>query len=82
MHGPLIQVSNHINFLEIPVLYTHLQPRRITTLAKAETWDNPVLGYLFDMGDGIPLHRGEADVGAIRRALGVLAAGEILAIAP
>jgi 1-acyl-sn-glycerol-3-phosphate acyltransferase len=82
MHGPLILVSNHINFLEIPVLYTHLQPRRVTTLAKAETWDNPVLGYLFDMGEGIPLRRGEADVAAVRRALGVLEAGDILAIAP
>ncbi len=82
MHGPLILVSNHINFLEIPVLYARLQPRRVTTLAKAETWDNPVLGYLFDVGEGIPLHRGEADVGAVRRALGVLEAGDILAIAP
>lgn len=82
MEGPLILVSNHINFLEIPVLYTHLQPRRVTTLAKAETWDNPVLGYLFDMGEGIPLQRGEADIKAIRRALAVLQAGNILAIAP
>jgi len=82
MKGPLILVSNHINFLEIPILYTHLQPRSVITLAKVETWDNPLLGYLFDMGGAIPLRRGEADVVAIRRALAALAAGGILAIAP
>jgi len=81
-HGPLILVPNHINFLEAPVLYTHLLPRRMTTLAKAETWDNPVLRYLFNMGEAIPLRRGEADIAALRRGLAVLEAGHILAIAP
>ena len=36
--GPLILVANHINFLEVPLLYTYLQPRPVTGLAKAETW--------------------------------------------
>ncbi len=81
-HGPLILVPNHINFLEAPVLYTHLQPRRMIALAKAETWDNPVLRYLFNMGEAIPLRRGEADIAALRRGLAVLEAGHILAVAP
>ncbi len=82
LHGPLILVSNHVNFLEIPVLYTYLRPRKVTTMAKAETWQNPLLGFLFDLGEAIPLRRGEADVVAIRRALAVLEAGDMLAIAP
>jgi len=81
-HGPLILVPNHINFLEAPVLYTHLLPRRVTVLAKVETWDNPVLRFLFDMGEAIPLHRGEADITALRRGLAVLEQGHILTIAP
>ena len=81
-HGPLILVPNHISFLEAPVLYTHLQPRRMTALAKAETWDNPFLRYLFNMGEAIPLRRGEADISALRRGLAVLEAGHILAVAP
>lgn len=81
-HGPLILVPNHINFLEAPVLYTHLQPRRMTALAKVETWDNPFLRFLFNMGEAIPLRRGEADLAALRRGLDVLEAGHILAIAP
>lgn len=82
LNGPLILVPNHINFLEAPVLYTHLQPRRITALAKQETWDNPALRFLFDMGEAIPLRRGEADLTALRRGLQVLEEGRILAIAP
>ncbi|MFC1879789.1 1-acyl-sn-glycerol-3-phosphate acyltransferase, partial [Chloroflexota bacterium] len=34
--GPLILVSNHINFLDAPLVYTHLQPRPLTGFVKAE----------------------------------------------
>lgn len=80
--GPLILVPNHINFLDAPVLYTHLQPRTMSALAKAETWSNPALRFLFNLAGGIPLRRGEADVQAIRRGLEFLAEGHILAVAP
>lgn len=80
--GPLILVSNHINFLEVPLVYTHLLPRPITGFAKSETWDNPLMAYLFDLWEAIPLHRGEADMAAIRRGLDVLKAGKILAVTP
>jgi 1-acyl-sn-glycerol-3-phosphate acyltransferase len=80
--GPLILVANHINFLEVPVLYTRLQPRPVTGFAKAETWDNPALRRLFDLGGGIPLRRGQADVAAFRRAVVLLKKGHILAVAP
>jgi 1-acyl-sn-glycerol-3-phosphate acyltransferase len=80
--GPLIIVSNHINFIEVPVVYTHLQPRRITGFVKAETWDNPAMGFLFDLWGGIPVQRGEADSTAIRAALEALKQEKMLAIAP
>jgi 1-acyl-sn-glycerol-3-phosphate acyltransferase len=80
--GPLIIVANHVNFLEVPLLYTHLQPRSVTGFAKAETWDNPALGALFDLGRAIPLRRGEADMAALRQALKALEEGHILAVAP
>ncbi len=80
--GPLILVANHINFVEVPILYTHLQPRPVTGFAKAETWNNPVLGRLFSLWGGIPLKRGEIDVTAFRRALAILEQGYILAVAP
>jgi len=80
--GPLIVVVNHINFLEIPVLYTHLHPRPMTAYAKVETWDNPLLAFLSNSWGAIPLRRGEADVEAIQKGLRALRDGSILFIAP
>jgi 1-acyl-sn-glycerol-3-phosphate acyltransferase len=84
-HGPLILVANHVNFLDVPLLYTQLMPRPMSALIKAETWDNPAMGWLFDTAGGasaIPVRRGEADMEALRQALAVLAAGQILTVAP
>jgi 1-acyl-sn-glycerol-3-phosphate acyltransferase len=80
--GPLIIVCNHINFIEVPLVFTHLQPRKVTAFAKAETWDNPVMGYLFDLWGAIPIQRGEADTTAFRNGLDALDEGKILAITP
>lgn len=80
--GPLILVCNHINFLDAPLLYTHLLPRPVTGFAKSETWDSPFLGPLFNLGGAIPLRRGAADMSALREGLAALEKGYIVAIAP
>ena len=80
--GPLILVCNHVNFLDIPLIYTHLQPRPVTGFAKVETWDSPILGPLFDLWGAIPLRRGEADTAALRKGLKALQENKIVAIAP
>jgi 1-acyl-sn-glycerol-3-phosphate acyltransferase len=80
--GPLILIANHVNFLDVPLLYTHLLPRPVTGFAKVENWSNPALGALFSLGGAIPIRRGAVDRDAIERALMVLQAGQILAIAP
>lgn len=81
-NGPLILVTNHISSLEVPLLFVHLQPRKMVGLAKIETWNNRFMGWLFDLWDAIPVSRGEADLVAIRACLDVLKSGDILAIAP
>lgn len=81
-HGPLILVANHINFLEVPVVFTHLQPRPVTGLVKSETWDNRAMAYLFNLWGGIPLKRGEADMAAYHLALEALMNGKIVAVTP
>jgi 1-acyl-sn-glycerol-3-phosphate acyltransferase len=81
-HGPLILAVNHINSLEVPLLFAHLRPRRVIGLAKIETWKNKFMGWLFTMFEAIPIHRGEADLEALRKCAGVLAAGDILGVAP
>lgn len=80
--GPLIVASNHINFMDVPLMYTHLQPSNITGFAKAETWDNPAMAFLFDLWGAIPIQRGKTDANAFRSALEALQEGKILAIAP
>jgi 1-acyl-sn-glycerol-3-phosphate acyltransferase len=81
-NGPLIIAANHINSLEVPLVYTRLWPRPVTGFAKAETWDNPFLRPLFDLWEAIPLERGQADVSAIKAALKALKDNRILAVAP
>ena len=80
--GPLLVVANHINFIEVPVIATHVQPRPFSVLSKVETWDNPVKHFLFNMWDGIPLRRGEADLKAYRQVLDALKAERIVGVAP
>jgi 1-acyl-sn-glycerol-3-phosphate acyltransferase len=80
--GPLIMACNHVNFMDAPLVYTHLQPRKLTGFAKAETWDNPAIGFLFDLWGAIPVQRGKADTTAFKNGLAALRQGKILAIAP
>jgi 1-acyl-sn-glycerol-3-phosphate acyltransferase len=82
LRGPLILVTNHVNFLEVPLVYTRLLPRPVTGWVKAETWDKPAMAFLFNLWGGIPIQRGEADLTALRRGLEALSQGRILAIAP
>lgn len=84
-NGPALLFMNHINFLEGPIVYTHLQhlhPRALTGFAKIEFWDNLITGFLFNTWDAIPLKRGEADLSAIKEAVARIKAGQVFAMAP
>jgi 1-acyl-sn-glycerol-3-phosphate acyltransferase len=80
--GPLIFFTNHVNILEIPIFYTRTLPRPVHGMVLAERWNNPLLRWMLEVTESIPLHRGEADITAIRMGLAVLEKGEMLAIAP
>jgi 1-acyl-sn-glycerol-3-phosphate acyltransferase len=80
--GPLIIYTNHVNILEIPIIYTHLQPRKVHGMLLAERWNIPVVNWALDVTRTIPLHRGEADLPAIRMGLQALENDEMLIIAP
>jgi 1-acyl-sn-glycerol-3-phosphate acyltransferase len=80
--GPLILITNHINMVEAPVLYTRLQPRPITGFVAAYRWESLFFRWLLTAVGAIPLHRGTADLSAIRQALQQLKQGTILTIAP
>jgi 1-acyl-sn-glycerol-3-phosphate acyltransferase len=81
-HGPLILVTNHINILEIPIIYSHLQPRDLHGLVLADRWKNRIVAWGLDVCGTIPLERGGMNLDGMRRALDALKAGDMLIISP
>ncbi|HTX79584.1 MAG TPA: lysophospholipid acyltransferase family protein [Longilinea sp.] len=81
-HGPLILVTNHVNLLELPIIYSHLQPRRLHGLALAARWKNPVLAWGLTACESIPLERGGINMDALRKAFELLQQKHLLLIAP
>jgi 1-acyl-sn-glycerol-3-phosphate acyltransferase len=82
LQGPLIVAVNHVNILDIPVVYTRLMPRPLTAFIKVEAWKNPVERGLLSVWGGIPLHRGQADFVAFRQGLEMLEKNYLLCMAP
>ncbi len=80
--GPLIIMMNHINILEIPLIYARLQPRPVHGLVLADHWKNPVVAWGLNACGSIPLQRGGGNLASFKKALEVLTAGEILLIMP
>jgi 1-acyl-sn-glycerol-3-phosphate acyltransferase len=80
--GPYILVGNHINFLETPVVVSHLDNPDFTGVAKRESWKNPLFHFLFNQWGIIPIDRNMIDREAFRLASQALKQGKILAIAP
>jgi 1-acyl-sn-glycerol-3-phosphate acyltransferase len=80
--GPLICYINHTGSVEVPIFYTQILPRKVSGLAKAETWNNPFGAFIFNLWGAIPIRRGEADTEAMRALLAKLEEEYILGIAP
>lgn len=81
-NGPLILVFNHVNFLEVPLLFLRLKPRKVHYLAKSETWNKPFMGWMADNWESVRIRRGMNPVEEFHSAGEFLAEGEILLIAP
>ena len=79
--GAMILASNHLNNVDPPVLATAL-PRRLTFMAKQEMFQWPVVGLITRLAGAFPVHRSEADLGALHKASDVLRRGEILTMFP
>jgi len=80
--GPLVVALNHVTFLEVPLLFTHLQPRPLTGLSKTENFEHPIIGPIFRLWKLIPIDRDKADFAALQETRNRLKNGEILAIFP
>ncbi|HTV75131.1 MAG TPA: lysophospholipid acyltransferase family protein [Candidatus Acidoferrales bacterium] len=79
--GPLIVASNHISFFDPPALGVAL-PRPLHYMAKQELFEIPLFGPLIRATNAYPVDRSRGDVGAIRRTVEMLRAGNAVAIFP
>jgi 1-acyl-sn-glycerol-3-phosphate acyltransferase len=79
--GPAILMMNHIAFVD-PIVVLGNMPRNVVPLAKEEVYEYRFVGIFPRLWQVIPVRRSEVDRRAIRMALEVLAAGEILLLAP
>jgi 1-acyl-sn-glycerol-3-phosphate acyltransferase len=79
--GPAILMINHIAFVD-PIVVLGCLPRNIVPMAKEEVYRYPVWGIFPWLWGVIPVRRGEVDRRALRHALAVLKAGEVILVAP
>lgn len=80
--GPLIIVTNHTNMLEIPIIYTQLQPRPVTGYVASVRWEKAWSRWLLNVCQAISVRRGEADILAIRKGLEMLRLGYFVIVMP
>jgi 1-acyl-sn-glycerol-3-phosphate acyltransferase len=79
-HGPAILASNHIGWLDGPVLFLK-SPRPAHALVKRELYVGKTGGMLKAAAQ-IPVNRTGTDIGALRTAAETLLAGQVVIIYP
>ncbi|MGE5140432.1 MAG: lysophospholipid acyltransferase family protein [Rudaea sp.] len=78
--GPVIAAFNHTSFLDSVLLAAYLR-WDVLPMAKVELFKLPT-GLIFYGYGAFPIRRGEGDLSALRRALGVLKENHVMLISP
>ena len=79
--GGVLLVSNHVSFLD-PVIVGSAANREVHYMARSNAFDIPGLGQLISAYNAYPVNRGAADLGALRKTLSLLKAGNVVLIFP
>ena len=79
--GGVILAVNHTSDFD-PIMAGLTCPRKLTFMAKAELFKNPVFGRLIKALGAFPIHRGKGDIGAVKGALSILNKGNVMLIFP
>jgi 1-acyl-sn-glycerol-3-phosphate acyltransferase len=80
--GPYILVSNHLSFLDAPLIYGLIGGEHITGWA-AEKWErNLIIGGILRMGHAIFIQRGQVDRDALEAAVDWLKEGKVFGMSP
>jgi 1-acyl-sn-glycerol-3-phosphate acyltransferase len=79
--GPAILAANHESLAD-PFFLGVATTRPIHYMAKAELWQNPILGWVMDWFGTFPVERGGGDSRALRHGIRLLEQGAVLGIFP
>jgi 1-acyl-sn-glycerol-3-phosphate acyltransferase len=79
--GPVILAPNHVSYADPPVVGAGVY-RPVRFMAKKELFEIPVLGKLIAGVGAFPVRQHTADRAALKRALELLAKGEVVCIFP
>ena len=82
LKGPYIVAINHINFLEVPMIFTHLLPRKVVGIVKKETWKGGIIKWVATKWEAISVDREGQTTETFRKSRKVLKDGYFLIIAP
>ena len=69
--GPFIVAANHVSYLDPPFIGCQV-PRQLRPFARRTLWAGGIVNWWLDGVGCIPVDRGSADVGAIRRVMQAL----------
>ena len=79
--GGVLLVSNHVSFLD-PVIVGSAANREIHFMARSNAFDIPGLGKLISIYNAYPVNRGAPDLGALRKTIALLKAGNVVLMFP
>ena len=79
--GGVLLVSNHVSFLD-PVIVGSAANREIHFMARSTAFDIPGIGKLISMYNAYPVNRGAPDLGALRKTISLLKAGNAVLMFP
>lgn len=80
--GAVVLIANHRHWSDIVLMALAAYPRQVHFMAKSEYGHNKFLDWLIYHLGSFTVERGEADMKAIKTALGYLRKGEVLGIFP
>lgn len=79
--GGFILAPNHVSYFDPPAVGSAC-PRKVHFMAKQELFEVPVLKYWMRAVSTFPVRRGQADRGALRKAVEILQRGDVVCVFP
>ena len=80
--GPFLVVTNHLSYVDPPLIFVALQRKGMVALAADTYKKNPFFRWIVETAGGVWINRGSGDRAALKAALEQLKNGKILGMAP